>query len=220
MLARQVLEQTGRRWGVPFRFAHLSKHASRSTTWRDWRKTLRLSDFRCEDHNWPPQLTDSRGWTTDVGGWAFGDNSRNRYCSINSRKIRTFKSLDDALEAIYRQQQKKRRRERYQVIYRIGLEEHEVSTEDEIAAIDARIASKEAEDARIRIAQEAQFSKDYPELDTLRSRLGPSVAFALSSFLARWRQDGFESAASSLGISRSTAYRYKKLLHESDVDCP
>lgn len=78
-----------------------------------------VEDSRCADHNSPPQLRGTRGWSTDEAGWAFGDNPRGRYCSIKSPKIRKVKTFEGAIEAIYQQQQKKRRNERYELVYRV-----------------------------------------------------------------------------------------------------
>lgn len=177
-----------------------------------------VEDWRCSDHNYPPQLTGERGWTTENGGWAFGDNSRSRYCSITSDKIRKFTDFESAIAAIYQQQRKKRRNERYQLVYRIGGDEHVITSEDEIRALDAPVVAHEHADAVRKTEHREDFNRRHPELDLLRSLHSPSHALSLSEFLGEVRQHGFEAAITNTGIARSSAFRYRKLLIQAGIE--
>ena len=177
----------------------------------------RVDDWRCLDHNNPPQLTQSKGWINDDAGWAFGDNPRGRYCSIHNKKIRKFDDFDAAIDAIYLQQQKKRRGERYQLIYRVKREVHEVSTEADIEAIDALISAEDAELARHLAERNKEYERERPERHRLRERHGLVMAGRLSEFLGQIRELGFDRAVENLGVAKATAYRYKRLLRDEGL---
>lgn len=176
-----------------------------------------VRDWRCEDHNCPPQLTGQKGWTTDVGGWAFGENARDRYCSINSSGVRKFSSFRAAAQAIEFQERKRRKGERYQLVYRVRNQEHEISDESEIARIDAALLAEDKERERVLAEQRALIDQEYPERERLQELHPMSLAMQLSAFLGLVRKTSFGEAVSVLGLAKSTGYRYRKLLKDAGL---
>lgn len=175
-----------------------------------------VRDYRCEDHNFPAQYPWEKRMFTTEGGWAIGDNARNRPCARLHKRIRKFTDYDEAVAAIS-VRRRKYPHESHQLIYRIPdqREEWRVGSLDEALAIDAklRVAAEEQERIRREI-----WADEYPERERLSERYGMRAGFMLSEFLGFIRKHGFEQAISEAGLSRSTAYRYRRQIAEAGIE--
>lgn len=75
----------------------------------------RVDDFRCIEHNFPDGFP-----SPTAGGWAVGNNARDRYCSrMALDKIRWFRDYDEAVRYI-EAKRRKRENERFQLVYQLG----------------------------------------------------------------------------------------------------
>jgi hypothetical protein len=149
-------------------------------------------------------------WFED--GWAVGDNARGQFCSWQGGKPRMqFAGFDEAVAYVHRMRVKRKRpHEVYTLVYVIqdaqGRECSEpVSSTDEIAAIEARIADEKAEVARVREVWRTETAATFPEREALQARFGRSRGVVLSAFLGKIRHEGLEAA--KVQVSRSTFYR-------------
>ncbi|MCZ2112929.1 MAG: hypothetical protein LC131_03710 [Anaerolineae bacterium] len=177
-----------------------------------------VRDYRCIDHNSPAEYPWEQRMFTTEGGWAIGDNSRNRPCSRLHKRIRRFSHYDEAVAAIDARR-RKYPNESHQLIYRIPDQRKEwrVGSLDEALSIDAKLRAEDEEKDRQR---KEKWADDYPERERLEMRYGYRSGFMLAQFLGLVKRIGFEQAIISSRISRSTAYRYRRLLAEAGVDLP
>ena len=175
-----------------------------------------VRDYRCEDHNFPAEHPYEKRMFTSVGGWAIGDNARNRPCARLHKRIRKFTDYDEAVAAIATRR-RKYPHESHQLIYRIQdqREEWRVGSLDEALAIDAKLRAETEEQERIR---RELWADEYPERARLSERYGMRAGFVLSEFLGFVRKHGFEQAIGKAGLSRSTAYRYRRQIEEIGID--
>jgi hypothetical protein len=177
-----------------------------------------VRDYRCVDHNSPAEYPWEQRMFTSVGGWAIGDNARNRPCSRLHKRIRQFTDYDEAVAAISARR-RKYPNESHQLIYRIPEQRKEwrVGSMDEALAIDAKLRAEAEERDRLR---KERWADEYPERERLETRYGYRSGFMLAQFLGLMRKLGFEQAIISTRISRSTAYRYRRLIVQAGIDLP
>lgn len=175
-----------------------------------------VRDYRCEDHNFPAEYPWEKRMFTTEGGWAIGDNARNRPCARLHKRIRKFTAYDEAVSAIDARR-RKYPHESHQLIYRIPdqREEWRVGSLDEALAIDAKLRAAAVEQERIR---RVIWADEYPERERLTERYGKRAGFMLSEFLGFIRKHGFDQAISEAGFSRSTAYRYRRQIEEAGIE--
>lgn len=115
---------------------------------------FKVEDWRCMPHNYPEDIYPF----PEASGWAVGDNPRDRYCSrLSTDKLRRFKDYDEAVRYIF-EKRRKRKNERFQLMYQLGNAFHAVSTLDDIQAIDKAHDDEqkaiEAQRARLRARSE------------------------------------------------------------------
>ena len=170
-----------------------------------------MHDWRCLEHNHP-----SRSFPyPHESGWAVGNNPRDRYCSrVADDKIRRFKDFEEAVKYIFDKRQK-RKNEHFQLAYELEKTVYEVSSLDEVLAIDKAIEDekKSLEDQRKMLRERA--AREYPGLDVLRKRVSNTIAFRASELLKSIQDNGAEVAKS--GFSKHSYYRYMKILREAGL---
>ena len=99
-------------------------------------KNYVVRELKVLKHNYPDEYPYS---CHELGGWLVGDNDRGRYCSVtNPDKIRKFYDYDEAVSYIF-DRKKKYKDQEFQLVYCVDQTEHQVSTLDEIIAIDAPV---------------------------------------------------------------------------------
>lgn len=172
---------------------------------------FKVEDWRCMPHNYPEDIYPF----PEASGWAVGDNPRDRYCSrLSTGKLRRFKNYDEAVRYVF-EKRRKRKNERFQLMYQLGNAFHAVSTLDDIQAIDrAEEAEQRAIDAR-RAELRAEREKEMPGLDVLLKVAGRQTAMSASLLLGRIRKDGFEAAKAV--HPHSSFYRLMRVLHQAGL---
>lgn len=172
---------------------------------------FKVEDWRCMPHNYPEDIYPF----PEASGWAVGDNPRDRYCSrLSTDKLRRFKDYDEAVRYIF-EKRRKRKNERFQLMYQLGNAFHAVSTLDDIQAIDkAAEAEQRAIDTQ-RAQLRAEFEKDMPCLDALLKIAGRQTAMSASMLLGNIRKDGFEAAKAA--HARSNFYRLVRVLRQAGL---
>lgn len=172
---------------------------------------FRVNDWRCSEHNHPEDIFPF----PEASGWAVGDNPRDRYCSrLSTDKLRRFTDYDEAVRYVF-EKQRKRKNERFQLMYVLGNAFHAVSTLDDILAIDKRHDDEQRAIEARRSQLRAEFDKDLPGLDALQKVTGRHTAFAASELLKKIQDQGIEAAKASLKIS--SYYRLVKALRAAGL---
>ena len=171
----------------------------------------RVEDWRCMPHNYPEDAFPF----PENSGWAVGDNPRDRYCSrLAVDKLRRFKDYDAAV-AYIQAKRRKRKKERFQLIYQLGNSFHEVSMLDEIQAIDADATAANEVERAYRAELKKEFEKDFPGLDVLRKVATSRTAMAASDLLGKIRKQGIDEARKA--YPKASFYRLMKLLREAGL---
>lgn len=174
----------------------------------------KVEDWRCMPHNNPEDTFPF----PEASGWAVGDNPRDRYCSrLAADKIRRFKNYDEVVRYVF-EKGRKWKSQRFQLMYQVNhaLSDvptfHEVSTLDEILAID-KLGEDErrAFEARRKELQ-AEYDKEYPGIKVLQGVVGRHTAFAASALLGAIQRDGLDMVKSA--HSQSSFYRLVKILRQ------
>ena len=171
----------------------------------------KMDDWRCLEHNHP---TRSFPYPHD-SGWAVGNNPRDRYCSRAAEdKLRRFTDFDEAVKYIFDKRQK-RKKERFELAYELGNTVYEVSSLDELLAIDKALEdeNKSLDEQRKILLDQA--AREYPGLDVLRGRVSNKIAYRASELLKSIQDNEAEVAKS--GYSKKTYYRYMKILREAGL---
>ena len=171
----------------------------------------RVEDWRCIEHNDPEGFP-----APHAAGWAVGGNPRDRYCSrLAADKLRRFKDYDEAV-AYIQAKRRKRKDERFQLIYQLGDSFHEVSLLDDILAIDAAADAANETERAIRAELKKEYDKDFPGLDELRKVATGRTAFAASDLLGRIRNVGLVEARKS--YPKASFYRLLKVLRQAGLE--
>lgn len=151
---------------------------------------------------------DPDSWHNWSGGWAVGNNPRDRYCARTSPdKIRQFHDYDEAVSYIYNKK-KKFPKQSFQLIYEIDNQRLEVSSLDVILAIDA-------EKSEVKQAQKERQDKELPCIDLLLGKYNFRKASAASSLLRDIRERGKIEVMNQ--YNKSTFYKLFKLLKDEDL---
>ena len=165
-----------------------------------------VEEWRCMEHN------DPDSWHSRSGGWAVGNNPRDRYCARTSPdKIRRFQDYDETVSYIYNKK-KKFPKQSFQLIYEIDNQRLEVSSLDGILAIDAEKLAKKSE---VKQAQKEMRDKELPCIDLLLGKYNSRKAFAASSLLRDIRECGKIEAMNQ--YNKSTFYKLFKLLKDENL---
>jgi len=111
-------------------------------------------------------------------------------------KIRRFKDFEEAVKYIFDKRQK-RKNERFQLAYELGKTVYEVSSLDEVLAIDKALEdeTKSLDDQRKMLRERA--AREYPGLDVLRERVSNTIAYRSSELLKSIQDNGAEGARSN-----------------------
>lgn len=169
------------------------------------------------DRLMPPPRHEVGSMTWWEEGWAVGDNARDRLCMrAGSKPLRQFKDFDEPVAYTYRRQQKFKSHQHVLVYVTAGIggkpRSEVVRSMDDIEAFEARIQAEIDENDRLLAEQRAKWDKELPHLKMLQERFGMSVGWALSDFLRNFRKKRRDAAKA--GVSKSTYYRYVKMLRE------
>lgn len=165
-----------------------------------------MEDWRCLEHNHP---TRSFPYPHE-SGWAVGNNPRDRYCSrVAEDKIRRFADFDEAVNYVFLKR-RKRKKERFQLAYQLEKTVYEVSSLDEILAIDKALDDEQTRLNDQRAALRQQAALDYPGLDVLLKLVSTTSAYTASELLKSIQDKGL-CVAKSL-FPKSSYYRYMKIL--------
>lgn len=171
----------------------------------------KVEDWRCIIHNHPEDIFPF----PEAAGWAVGDNPRDRYCSrLSVDKLRRFKSYDEVV-AYIQAKRRKRRSERFQLVYQLGNAFHEVSTLDDILAVDAAAVRERAALQALHAEQLKEFDKNFPDLDELRKVTTNRTALAASELLGVIREKGIDQARAT--VPKASFYRLLKLLRQAGL---
>lgn len=171
----------------------------------------RVKDWRCIEHNDPEGFP-----APHAAGWAVGDNPRDRYCSrLATEKLRRFKDYDEAV-AYIQAKRRRRKNERFQLIYQLGDSFHEVSLLDDILAIDVAAAAAKETERAIRAELKKEYEKDFPGLDALREVTTSRTAIAASDLLGKIRNVGLVEARKA--YPKASFYRLLKVLREAGLE--
>ena len=166
-----------------------------------------VEDWRCFEHN------DPDNYFLIESGWAVGDNARDRPCARTSHdKVRRFKDYDEAVSYIFNKQ-KKHKNWCFHLIYEVDRHFHEVSSLDEILAIDISIELEAKEKERVR---KEWRDRELPEIELLETKYGWKLGLQLALFLGVIQSKGLESAKAE--HSKSTFYRLMKLLKAAGIE--
>lgn len=169
-----------------------------------------VDDFRCIEHNLPDGFP-----SPTAGGWAVGNNARDRYCSrMALDKVRRFEGYDEAVRYI-EIKRRKRKNERFQLIYHLGKHFHKVSTLDDILLIDEEAGTEKALEAAWRARLKGECEEEYPELDTLKKVASRNMAFSASELLGIIRKDGVEAARKR--YAKDSYYRLLRVLRDAGL---
>lgn len=172
---------------------------------------FKVNDWRCIEHNHPEDIFPF----PEASGWAVGDNPRDRYCSrLSTDKLRRFKDYDEAVRYVF-EKRRKRKNERFQLMYQLGNAFHAVSTLDEILAIDKAHDDEQKAIEAQRAQLRAEFDKDLPGLDALQKVTGRQTAYAASELLKKMQDEGVATAKAS--IPASSYYRLVKALRAAGL---
>lgn len=172
---------------------------------------FQVHDWRCIEHNYPEDVFPF----PEAAGWAVGDNPRDRYCSrLSTDKLRRFTDYDEAVRYVF-EKRRKRKNERFQLMYVLDNNFHAVSTLDDILAIDKAHDEDQQAIAAQRAQLQAEFDKDLPGLNALQKVTGRHTAYAASELLKKMQDDGIEAAKAS--IPTSSYYRLVKVLRAAGL---
>jgi hypothetical protein len=166
-----------------------------------------VEEWRCWGHNNPDSFFIAES------GWAVGDNSRDRPCSRASHdKIRRFNDYDEVTSFIFRKQ-RKHKNWRFRLIYDVEGSINEISSLEDILAIDAQMEKLAAEEE---LARTIWRDQHMPEFDRLNEKYGLRLGTQLAMFLGECRLKGIE--ATKLEQGKSRYYRLIKFLQAAGVN--
>lgn len=150
-------------------------------------------------------------------GWAVGDNARGRLClRFGNKPLLPFKNYDEAV-AYIAGRQRKHMQQRHTLVYVSktvgGREIYDiVHFLDDILAIDTERNKEIDAQKAYEAEQRARQAEQYPELDKLREKFGPSKALSLADLLRCVRANTPDDTL--VPLAKSTRYRMLRELRE------
>lgn len=169
------------------------------------------------DKAMPPEDVERGSQEWWHNGWAVGDNARSRLClRFGNKPLLSFKDYDEAV-AYIAARQRKHKQQRHTLVYvskTIGGREiyDIVHFLDDILAIDAERQKEIDAQIAYEAEQRARQAEQYPELDKLREKFGPSKALSLADLLRCVRANTPEDTL--VPLAKSTRYRMLRELRE------